>query len=116
MTELAMQTNATLPRLSHVVRRLEDRGLVERFPCPHDRRATNARLTTTGRQKVRATAPGHVSTVRTNVIDPLTRGQVAQLTAIADAMLEKLDPDGTMAAVYERYDRAAQRSDKRGRS
>jgi DNA-binding MarR family transcriptional regulator len=33
MTELAMQTNATLPRLSHVVRRLEDRGLVERFPA-----------------------------------------------------------------------------------
>src|SRR3954470_16317054 len=31
MTELARQTNATLPRLSHVVTRLEARGLVERF-------------------------------------------------------------------------------------
>lgn len=116
MTELAMQTNATLPRLSHVVRRLEERGLVERFPCPQDRRATNGRLTATGWQKVRSAAPGHVSTVRTNVIDPLTREQVAQLTAITEAMLEKLDPDGTMAAVYERYDRATQRSGKRGRA
>ena len=44
MTGLAQRTNATLPRLSHVVRRLEDRGLVERFPCPEDGRATNARL------------------------------------------------------------------------
>ena len=45
MTTLAQRTNATLPRLSHVVRRLEDRALVERFPCPDDGRATNARLT-----------------------------------------------------------------------
>ena len=42
MTDLARQTNATLPRLSHVVKRLEGRGLIERFPCPEDRRATNA--------------------------------------------------------------------------
>ena len=48
MTALAAQTNATLPRLSHVVHRLEDRGLVERFPCPEDGRATNARLTAAG--------------------------------------------------------------------
>ena len=45
MTELARQTNATPPRLSHVVSRLEDRGLVERIPCPEDRRATDARRT-----------------------------------------------------------------------
>jgi len=48
MSELARQTNATLPRLSNVVHRLEDRGLVERFPCPEDRRATNAPLTEAG--------------------------------------------------------------------
>ena len=48
MTSLAQRTNATLPRLSHVVSRLEGRGLVERFPCPEDGRATNARLTAAG--------------------------------------------------------------------
>src|SRR5512144_2980292 len=41
MTALASRTNATLPRLSHVARRLEERGLIRRFPCPTDRRATN---------------------------------------------------------------------------
>src|SRR3954453_18090230 len=61
MTALAAQTNATLPRLSHVVRRLEDRGLVERFPCPQDGRATNARLTPEGWRKVQESAPGHVN-------------------------------------------------------
>jgi DNA-binding MarR family transcriptional regulator len=104
MTELARLTNATLPRLSHVARRLEERELLERFPCPNDRRATNARLTDTGWDKVRATAPGHVANVRHHVIDVLTPDQITQFTAIAEAMLGRLDPDGTMAAVYHRYD------------
>jgi DNA-binding MarR family transcriptional regulator len=104
MTALSLQTNATLPRLSHVVRRLEDRGLVERFPCPSDARATNARLTRSGWNKVRQTAPGHVATVREHVIDALTPEQVTQLTAIADAILRRLDPDGRMTATYHRYD------------
>jgi DNA-binding MarR family transcriptional regulator len=104
MTALAQQTNATLPRLSHVVRRLEERDLVERFPCPTDARATNARLTGTGWAKLRATAPGHVATVRHDVIDALTREQVGQLTAITDAILHRLDPDGAMTSLYQRYD------------
>ena len=61
--ELATRTNATLPRLSHVVRRLEERGLVERAPCPSDGRATDARLTDEGWAKVRATAPGKPSKI-----------------------------------------------------
>jgi DNA-binding MarR family transcriptional regulator len=107
MTTLAQQTSATLPRLSHVVRKLEDRGLVERFPCPQDARATNARLTATGWKKVRETAPGHVATVRQHVIDALTPDQIVQLTAITDAILSKVDPHGTMAALYHRYDQTA---------
>lgn len=102
MTALAMRTNATLPRLSHVIRRLEDRGLVERFPCPEDARATNARLTAAGWDKVRQTAPGHVATVRHHVIDALSPEQVEQLTSITDAILERLDPHGRMRAIYDR--------------
>jgi DNA-binding MarR family transcriptional regulator len=104
MTELARQTNATLPRLSHVVDRLEGRGLVERFPCPEDRRATNARLTDAGWAKVQASAPGHVANVRQYVIDALSDEQIDQLAAIGDAILGKLDPSGAMAATYTRYD------------
>ena len=100
MTSLALRTNATLQRLSHVVRRLEDRGLVERFPCPQDGRATNARLTPAGWTKVVDTAPGHVATVRNNVIDALSPEQTTQLGAIAEAILERIDPDGTMSAPH----------------
>ncbi len=101
MTWLAQRTNSTLSRLSHVVQRLEGRGLVERFPCPEDRRATNARLTDSGWDTVVAAAPGHVTTVRRHVVDPLTREQVAQLRDIADAMLTQLDPDGHMTALLD---------------
>ena len=102
MTALAARTNATLPRLSHVARRLEDRGLVERFPHPGDARATDVRLTEAGWQKVRGSAPGHVDNVRRHVIDALTPKQIGQLTTITDAILRRLDPDGAMAAVYNR--------------
>ena len=101
MTSLAARTNATLPRLSHVVRRLEDRGLVDRFPCPEDGRATNARLTAEGWDAVVAAAPAHVTTVRHSVFDPLTRAQVAQLRDIAEALLTRLDPQGRMTALYD---------------
>jgi DNA-binding MarR family transcriptional regulator len=106
MTELARQTNATLPRLSHVVSRLEARGLVARFPCPEDRRATNVRLTEEGWAKLQDAAPGHVSNVRQHVIDALTDEQVDQLAAIGDALLARLDPTGAMSATYTRYDEA----------
>ena len=105
MTALSEYTTATLPRLSHVVQRLEGRGLLDRFPCPEDRRATNARLTEAGWAKVRQAAPGHVETVREYVVDALTPEQVTQLAAITDAVLHRLDPDRARAAVYERYDR-----------
>jgi DNA-binding MarR family transcriptional regulator len=106
MTELARQTNATLPRLSHVVSRLEGRGLVERFPYPADGRATIARLTEAGWAKVQDAAPGHVANVRHHVIDALSDEQIDQLAAIGDAILARLDPSGTMAATYTRYDDA----------
>src|SRR4051795_6573612 len=90
MTALAARTNATLPRLSHVVRRLEERGLVERAPCPGDGRATNAHLTDAGLRKVEETAPGHVANVRRHVIDALTPQQIGQLNSITESLLRRL--------------------------
>ncbi len=100
MTVLGQRTNATLARLSHVVRRLEERGLVERLPCPDDARATNARLTGAGWDAVVAAAPGHVANVRSNVLDGLTGKQVRQLVEVGDALLARLDPQGRMTALY----------------
>ena len=101
MTALAQRTNASLPRLSHVVRRLQDRALAERAPCPEDGRATNVRLTDAGWDAVVAAAPEHVATVRSHVLDPLTREQLEQLRRIGDALLTRLDPGGRMTALYD---------------
>ena len=100
MTALASRTSATLSRLSHVVARLEGRGLVDRIPCPEDRRATDARLTEAGWDLVVASAPGHLETVRNYVVDALTPRQITQLTVIADAILDRIDPDGAVLPQY----------------
>ena len=98
MSELAERTNASLARLSHVVRRLERRGLIERSPDPDDARATNARLTDQGRAAIVAAAPGHVANVREQVMDALSPEQIRQLGEIADRLLTRLDPGNKMTA------------------
>ncbi|HXH33764.1 MAG TPA: MarR family transcriptional regulator [Plantibacter sp.] len=95
---LAARTNATLPRLSRVLTRLEGEGFVARTPCEADRRATNVTLTDAGWEKVVAAAPGHVENVRSLVLDALTPEQITQLGAISAALLTTLDPQGKMFA------------------
>lgn len=70
-----------------------------RFPCPEDKRATDA-LTEAGREKL-AAAPGHVATTRHNVIDALTPERLDQPADIADAVLGRLDPDGALTRPFE---------------
>ena len=98
MTALASMTNATLPRLSHVVSRLEKRGLVRREQCAEDARATNAVMTEEGWAKIQQAAPGHVENVRSLVFDSLSDEQVGQLHEISTALLRRLDPEQRMMA------------------
>ncbi|MCW2847512.1 MAG: MarR family transcriptional regulator [Marmoricola sp.] len=100
MSALAGRTSSTLPRLSHVVGRLEGRGLVERRPALEDRRATYAVLTDEGWAKVVATAPGHLDAVRHHVIDALSGDQLDQLRDISEALLQRIDPEGERTANY----------------
>ncbi|GAB3436932.1 MarR family winged helix-turn-helix transcriptional regulator [Phycicoccus ginsengisoli] len=112
MTSLAQRTSASLPRLSHVVSKLEARNLLERFPCPEDGRATNARLTQAGWDLVLETAPGHVDTVRALVFDPLTSTQVRQLGQVSQALLSRLDPDGRLQALLDQGSPAPANDDR----
>ncbi len=98
MTELASRTNATLPRLSHVVKRLESRGYVSRRQAADDRRAIDASLTDEGLAKLEATAPGHVAQVRESVLDALTPAQLSALGDACAAILTRIDPDSRMTA------------------
>jgi DNA-binding MarR family transcriptional regulator len=60
---LATLAGGSLPRLSQVVARLEQRGWVRRTPDPDDGRYTLATLTGQGQAKVTQAAPGHVQEV-----------------------------------------------------
>lgn len=97
MSALAERTNATLPRLSHVVRRMADRGLVARSHGSDDRRATDVVLTDEGWDVLVAAAPGHVARARETVLDALSAEQVEGLSEIAAAVLGRLDPEGRMS-------------------
>ncbi|MGV9385822.1 MarR family winged helix-turn-helix transcriptional regulator [Nonomuraea sp. NPDC003707] len=97
MSDLAMISEGSLSRLSHVVNRLEKRGWVRRTPDPDDGRYTLAILTGEGWEKVVETAPGHVEAVRGLVFDPLTKAQIRQLREIGRRITHAIDPgDGCL--------------------
>src|SRR3712207_4597569 len=71
MSELAGRTNSSLSRLSHVISKLEGRGLVSRCRSEVSRRVTLVRMNDDGYAVLVAAAPGHVETVRSLVFDGL---------------------------------------------
>jgi DNA-binding MarR family transcriptional regulator len=109
MSELAQLTNASLSRLSHLVKRLEQRELVRREPDPADGRFTNAILTPTGLCLLVASAPAHVAKVRELVIDALSPAELRQLGAASERILERVENDPDLALVAEEDDSATER-------
>lgn len=93
LKHLAARANASQSRLSHVVRRLEERGLVRRRPARDDARASDAVLTDAGLDVVVASAPGHVATVRSLVFEPLAAADVdvAELARVCGAIAARLE-------------------------
>jgi DNA-binding MarR family transcriptional regulator len=91
MGSLADLANASLSRLSHLVKRLEGRGFVRREPDPADGRFTYAILTAKGLQALTDAAPGHVAHVRSLVIDVLSPEQLRRLGLTADRIMSHID-------------------------
>ena len=91
MSSLAVLTNASLSRLSHLFKRLEQRGLARREADPADGRFTKAILTQEGFQALADAAPGHVAHVRSLVIDALSAEQLRRLGRDADRIMSRID-------------------------
>ncbi len=96
MSTLAVQAEGSLPRLSQVVARMEQRGWVRRTPDPADGRYTLAILTDEGWAKVAEAAPGHVQEVRRLIFDQLTKAQSRQLREISRRIARAAEPDGDL--------------------
>ncbi len=74
---------------SGITRRLDGLvkvGLVERRPCPNDRRGSNAVLTDLGMERLRSAAPTHVRGVREHFVDRLDARRLADLAAALSAI------------------------------
>jgi DNA-binding MarR family transcriptional regulator len=91
ISSLAELARCELSRLSHLISRLERRGLVRREPDPADGRFTLAILTDAGHDHLVTAAPDHVATVRRLVFAGLTRAQQHSLRDAAAAIVTRLD-------------------------
>jgi DNA-binding MarR family transcriptional regulator len=94
MNELADQALVSRSRLTHRVDRLVEAGLVERQPCPTDRRGLFAVLSPAGMALLQAAAPTHVAGVRRYAIDPLSTATQVALTDELAAPLADLQSLG----------------------
>lgn len=84
MSHLADSLSHSRSRVTHAVRRLEERGLVNRESCVVDGRGINAVLTDAGYAVLVDAAPKHVRSVRRYLVDVLTPDQ---LTVLGEAMV-----------------------------
>lgn len=84
-------------RLSHQLRRMRGRGLVEREGDDDDRRGVTVTITDAGTAALRAAAPGHVELVRDVVFDGLSPTQLRAFGAAIETVLDRLgrrSPEG----------------------
>ncbi|WP_406288682.1 MarR family winged helix-turn-helix transcriptional regulator [Embleya sp. NBC_00896] len=89
--ELAERMLWSQSRMSHHVKRMQQRGLVRRAECAGDGRGAEIVLTETGLRTIEEAAPRHVASVRRNLIDLLTDEQIAMLEEIADTVVRRID-------------------------
>jgi DNA-binding MarR family transcriptional regulator len=88
--ELCTEIGWDRSRLSHHIRRMEQRGLVAREECSEDGRGTMVRLTSTGRTAIKRAAPEHAENVQRYFFDLVSKEELATLSAVFDRLLENL--------------------------
>ncbi|WP_283139445.1 MarR family winged helix-turn-helix transcriptional regulator [Rhizohabitans arisaemae] len=101
MSELAEVALISQSRLSHQVKRMEERGMIRREPCLDDRRGTWAVLTGQGRDILDKAARTHVEDVRRHFIDLLSRQDLRRLTAMLTPVLKALEPSEALVRLMD---------------
>ncbi len=88
--ELCSELDWDRSRLSHLVRRMEKRGLVAREECFEDARGSMVRLTGVGRAIVDGVAPDHSESIRRYFFNLLSKQELATLATVFDRLLDNL--------------------------
>jgi DNA-binding MarR family transcriptional regulator len=102
--ELGRATGWEKSRLSHHIKRMEARALVERQDCVTDGRGLLVAITDHGRTAIQDAAPGHVQAVRKFVIDILTPEQLEVLAEVGEAVGASLTAENCQAAATDDAD------------
>jgi DNA-binding MarR family transcriptional regulator len=82
-------------RLSHHLRRMEERGLVSRSRGGADSRAADCELTEAGASLFRSSSASHLRLVRELFVDALTPAQLGAAHEVATRLREHLEPRST---------------------
>ncbi|MGW5867310.1 MarR family winged helix-turn-helix transcriptional regulator [Streptomyces sp. NPDC055239] len=88
--DLANSVEWEKSRMSHQVRRMTKRGLVNREECPDDGRGAFIIATPAGYKAIEDAAPMHVEHVRRLFIDALTQEELDTLARISNRVLEHM--------------------------
>lgn len=97
--ELAAELCWERSRVSHLTRRMTERGLVERTDCTDDARGTWIVLTNPGRRALLRTVRGHTELLRELVFDPLGPDGLARLDEVSRTITEAVERSGRAATV-----------------
>jgi DNA-binding MarR family transcriptional regulator len=95
--DLAAELGWQRSRLSHLVGRMEAKGVVARTHSDLDGRGQDVVLTDVGWAAIRAAAPGHVTFVREAVFDPLTPAEQDVLESALTKIRARIAEDGLWA-------------------
>jgi DNA-binding MarR family transcriptional regulator len=90
ITELAEFLGWEQSRLSHQLRRMRGRGLVDRHGTGDDRRGATVEVTAIGRAALEAAAPGHAELVRSVVFDGVSATQLRALASWVESVTSRL--------------------------
>ncbi|WP_417563247.1 MarR family winged helix-turn-helix transcriptional regulator [Microbacterium sp.] len=104
--DLAAAVNATMPRLSRVVGKLAERGLVERTQGRTDARVVDVHLTSAGRRALVHAVPSHIALIKRLVVDRLDEAQLGALVDILEPLVARLDPQQRVGFTTARRPRA----------
>lgn len=89
VSALADQMHWERSRLSHHLRRMGTRGLVEKVECAEDGRGAFVVLTEAGRSALEDAAPDHVRQVRRFFLDGMDAEERAALGRVLDRVIER---------------------------
>ena len=90
ISELADLLQWERSRLSHHLKRMEARGLIERSDCSEDRRGQFVAVTATGHAAIAQAAPAHVEQVRRLVFEGASAAELAAITDLSERVLARL--------------------------